>query len=287
MSQLHFDIISIIVMHMRKAFSIFFLFLFVEFSVCANSTLKASDEKAVNDVMQFRLTLLDKDSQAALTKINEYKNSALSNKELSEQAYLIIESFLILEQFNYIYEANQKDERLKDLILPQVRKLDEFIEKNEKSEINKWLWTIAGDTISCSLGFMPTGEAMKRGLVIKTYYLNAIEQDACFSYALMNAGQWFFQAPAIGGGSKTKARSYFEAAVTNAKTPAEVYYSNAFLSQSRFDEDRKDEAAALLKKAEEVIKGGFLVDKMKKVNELGYHYFYYIMHRKEIDKKIK
>lgn len=272
---------------MRKLFSIVFLFLLVEFSVCANSTLNTHDEKAVNDVMQFRLTLLSLDCSTACNKITAYKQTALSDAELSEQAKLIIESFLILEQFNYIYEANQKDERLKDLILPQVKKLDDFIEANEATGINKWLYTIAGDTISCSMGFMPVGEAMKRGLVIKTYYLKAIEQDASFSYALMNAGQWFFQAPAIGGGSKDKAREYFERSVRSAKTPAEVFYSNAFLSQSRFDDGKKSEAAELLQKAESISPKSYLVDKMTKVNQLGYHYFYYIMHRKEIDKKIQ
>ncbi|MBQ0002795.1 MAG: hypothetical protein KBT21_04600 [Treponema sp.] len=259
----------------------------MEFSALADSTLNAHDEKAVNDVMQFRLTLLSLDSSTACSKIETYKKTALSDTELSEQAYLTIETFLILEQFNYIYEADQKDERLKDLILPQVKKLDAFIESNESSGINKWLYTIAGDTISCSMGFMPVAEAMKRGLVIKTYYLKAIEQDSSFSYALMNAGQWFFQAPAIGGGSKTKAREYFERAVRSAKTPAEIFYSNAFLSQSRFDDGNKSAAAELLQKAENVSPESFLVDKMKKVNQLGYHYFYYIMHRKEIDKKIK
>ena len=274
----------------RRIFCVAFaIFAFICIPAHSNATLTPYEQSCIDKMMAFRVSICALDPSQALAKVDSYRAKVLSSEEctkISEETQLILDTFLVLESFNYIYERNQTDPRLKTLILAQYDKLNAYIEKNKDSTINKWLYCIAGDAISCTMGFVSTSEAMKRGLTIKDYYLKALEQDPNFSMALVNVGQWFFQAPAIGGGSKQKARSYFERALKASRNNAESYYAKAMLSQCKFSDGEKDAAAELLEQALSLAPGSRLILKMKEVNSVGENYFYYIVHRAEVDKKI-
>lgn len=256
----------------------------------ANSPFTAHEEEVIEGIMAFRTSLSVMEFANARAKVDEYRKRVLSAEEcktLSEQAQLVIDTFLVMETYNYIYEADPNDSRLKDLILPQMRKLEDFIKVHAESEINEWLYTVAGDVISCCLRFLPKAEAMKKGLVIKDYYLKALSIKSDCWYTLINTAQWFFQAPAIGGGSKDKARTYFEKAYAAAKTPSGKYYTSIMLSQSRYADDKKDEADSLLSKARNIIPESKFVKKIASINLIGHDYFYYVTHRDNIDKKLQ
>ena len=276
-------------LNLKKIFLV--LFIFTCGILCyANSAFTKHEEDVIKNIMAFRTSLTAMEFGRARAKIDEYRKKILSSEEcksLSEQAQLVIDTFLVMETYNYYYEEDNNHPGLKDTIIPQMKKLEDFIKVHAESEINEWLYTVAGDVISCSLRFLPKTEAMKKGLLIKDYYLKALSLNANMWYTLVNLAQWFYQAPAIGGGSKDKARSYFEKAYSAASGDSEKYYTSIMLSQSRLADGKKEESASLLKKAAELFPESKFVKKIRAVNNAGYDYFYYIMHRDNIDKKLQ
>ena len=275
--------------YFKKFFLILCIFL-CGISCYANSSFTKHEEEVIKNIMAFRTSLSVMEFANARAKIDEYRKKILSSEEcktLSEQAQLVIDTFLVMETYNYFYEADNNDPHLKDIIVPQMKKLEDFIKIHAEAEINEWLYTVAGDVISCSLRFLPRTEAMKKGLVIKDYYLKALSLNENMWYTLVNIAQWFFQAPAIGGGSKDKARTYFEKAYSIAGTTAEKYYTSIMLSQSRFADGKKEESSSLLSTAQNLIPESKFVKKIKAINLAGHDYFYYVTHRDNIDKKLQ
>ncbi len=264
------------------------------FSVCRMNVFPAenltpAEEAAIQGVMDFRLTLASLDPAIAIERTDAYRKEVMANAEsqaLSDETILILDTFLALETYNYLYERNQSDPAIRELIVPQVEKIDEWFSTHQDETINKWLYCIAGDAISCSMAFMPKTKAMKRGLQIKEHYLKALEQDENFVYCLMNCGQWFFQAPAIGGGSKSKAKGFFEKAERLASTRAEKYYSKIFLSQFYFDAGNMEECRKLLDAATEIVPESNYIKQIKAVNSVGASLFYYVVHRPEVNRKL-
>ncbi len=246
--------------------------------------LTESEENLIDQIMAFRISLAPLSNEEALSRAQEKRAS--DQPAPSEQGSIIADTFLALEEYNYLYEANQSDPRVKETIMPQIEKLDSFYEAHKNEELSPWFLCIYGDAISCSLQFLPTGTAMKRGLLIKKFYLQALEKAPDMVYANMNAGQWFIQAPAIGGGSKVKAAGYFDTAYKNARTPAEKYYSALLYSQSKYEAGETEECDRLLAEAEAVVPGSKYIENIRKVNAAGSSIYYYVVHRKEVDKKI-
>ena len=65
------------------------------------------------------------------------------------------------------------------------------------------------------------------------------------------------------------------------------YYTSIMLSQSRYADDKKDEADSLLSKARKIIPESKFVKKIASINLIGHDYFYYVTHRDNIDKKLQ
>lgn len=273
----------------KTVFLVILAFIFCGMNVFPVENLAPAEEAAIRDVMEFRLTLAALDPTDAIERTDAYRKETMAKAEtqqLSDETVLILDTFLALETYNYLYERNQSDPAIRELIVPQVEKLDEWFSAHRDETINKWLYCIAGDAISCSMAFMPKTKAMKRGLQIKEYYLKALEQDGNFVYCLMNCGQWFFQAPAIGGGSKSKARGFFEKAEKLASTRAEKYYSKIFLSQFYFDAGNMEECRKLLDAATEIVPESNYIKQINAVNNVGASLFYYVVHRPEVNRKL-
>lgn len=261
------------------------IFALISNPVFATPQFTQFEENYINPLMDFRLSLTTLEPMVAYEKVDSFGEKLIKGN-LSKEETLILETFLVLEKYNYLYENNQKDPRIKDLIMPQIAKIDAFLEENKNGKLNKWFYCIAGDAFSCCMQFLPMGDAMNRGLRIKDFYLEALKQDPNMNYGLINAGQWFFQAPAIGGGSKIKAKNYFEHALEVARNKAEKYYASIMLSQFRFDEGNVKKCDELLNQAENLVPGSKTLTKVRNVNSVGSTWFYYVVHREEINKKI-
>lgn len=252
--------------------------------------LSETEQAAVQNIMEFRKNLaLCSNPKEALERIETFKVSFYSdeNKQLSEQARLICENFFVMERYNYLYEADIRHPELKNLITTQNKRNEEWFSNHTDEKTSSYLYCTAGDVISCCMQFMSVPKAMKQGLIIKKYYDSALEQDPDIVYCMMSMAQWYFHAPAIGGGSKKKAMEYFKKAAASAKTPAEIYYAKILLSQAVFDIGNTEECSALLSDADAVIPGGRYVAHLRNINSAGFSLFSYMLDREKIDEKLQ
>jgi len=265
-----------------------FIFLFLSLVALCARDLSNAEQQAIDDFMLFRVKITTiKDFHKALKTINEYQEQ---NKSLitsfSDEAQLIINNFIVLEQYNYIYNININDSNLQDLILSQNSKNDKWFDAHNKNTINKWLYCTAADIKSCCLQFVSKTDAMKIGLSIKDYYKTALKLDKNMSYALFGLGQWLIQAPAIAGGNKNDAIETFKLAVNSSRNNAETFYGYIFLSQAYFTKKETSKASNMLTKALSIEPQSNYIAFIKILNESNYSLYYYVTHREKIDKKL-
>lgn len=256
---------------------------FLSVSAAAQTSISPEASRAVDDFMTFRMNLASyRRPEDALLAIERYHNEHLSEEALSgfsEQETLILRNFEVLERYNFMREIPSRKEETVDMLKAQYKVLTSWIAARKGEEFNKWLLTTAGDILSCNLSYARVSQILRDGRAVKNYYERALLQDDSMEYALTNLGQWYYYAPAVGGGSKSKAGDFFERAVEGARTDAETYYAKIFLSQYRFeDKKRRHEAAALLSEADSLQPGGFYVAWIRKINEQGYSLFYWNTH---------
>jgi len=265
-----------------------FIFLFLSLVALCARDLSNAEQQAIDDFMLFRVKITTiKDFHKALKTINEYQEQ---NKSLitsfSDEAQLIINNFIVLEQYNYIYNIDINDSNLQDLILSQNSKNDKWFDAHNKNTINKWLYCTAADIKSCCLQFVSKTDAMKIGLSIKDYYKTALKLDKNMSYALFGLGQWLIQAPAIAGGNKNDAIETFKLAVNSSRNNAETFYGYIFLSQAYFTKKETSKASNMLTKALSIEPQSNYIAFIKILNESNYSLYYYVTHREKIDKKL-
>ena len=246
----------------------------------ASETISADAQKEIDGFMTLRMNLASSASpESALAKIESYAAEHFSENVLAsftDEEKLIFENFKILEQYNYMRQIPSMEGSLKSLIRTQYDKNDAYFSAHKNEAINKWLWCTAADMLSCNLSYATVGVIMHDGIAVKKYYQKALDEDPAMSYALTNIAQWYYFAPAIGGGSKTKAGEYFERAVRDARTDAETYFAKIFLSQFLFDDKALEaESAKLLDEADALQRGGNYVAWIKKVNTAGYSLLQY------------
>jgi hypothetical protein len=98
--------------------------------------------------------------------------------------------------------------------------------------------------------------------------------------------QWFFHAPAIGGGSKKKAQELFQVALKNASGKGETFYTNLLYSQFLLDQNDKKNASAYLSKAESIQPDSKKIVSVKKLNDNGFTLFYYMLNTEKVEKKL-
>lgn len=230
-------------------------------------------EETINEFMMLRMNLsLCENPNEALDKINSFEKEH-SLTDCTAEEIIILENFYELERYNYLQKIENDAPETVQKMKMQLDKNIKWMNENKNSVSDKWLLTTFGDLISVSMSFDPIKMALKYGLSVKKLYEQAIEQDATFSYALLNLAQWYYYAPGISGGSKIKAKSLFETSLKNAKNDAERYFAKIFLSQVAFDEKNKDLAEKLLAEADSYVPGGAYVSEIREINKSGISLF--------------
>lgn len=233
----------------RKFFAALLVFAFC-FSL---SAMPQNEERAVQNLiddffdLRMKLSIIEPtNTDELISKINEFPEKHKSEIDaLSDEGKLIIENFIVMERYNYLYEIPHRKNEVRDFLKVQLEKIESFCKENDEKTLSKWIFVTRGDITSCYMGFS-SSDVIKYGLTIKPLYQKALDLDANFCYALMNMGQWHYYAPAIAGGGKKKARAYFEKAYNEARTPAEKYYASLFYSQVLFELKEKDKAKSLM-----------------------------------------
>ena len=273
---------------------LFFFLIAVPLSLSAAAEISDKAQAEIDAFMTFRMNLSVCDTaESALAKINAYHIQHSSGPDFmsfTDEEKLILENFEVLEIYNYMRKIVGKESEIKKLICSQYDKNDTWFSSHKNDTINKWLYCTAADMLSCNLSYASVTTIMHDGLAVKTYYEKALLQDPDMSYALTNIAQWYYYAPSFGGGSKSKAKSCFEHAVTYARTNAETYYAKIFLSQYLFeDEAQRGKSATLLADADVYQPGGHYVEWLRRINKAGFSLYYYNMHKlgpSDVDKAI-
>jgi tetratricopeptide (TPR) repeat protein len=275
----------------KKIFIILLMSISTMTYIFSNSQLTDNEQTIIDDTLKFRMDIAAAETPAkAIEMIDSYTEklpTKATYNSSSDEIKLVIQNMLVWEKYNYIYETNVDDPRLKDLLVNQYKIITDWLKSHKNEQINKWLYCSAGDILSSGLRFFPMSTAMKEGLNVKKYYDLILEEDPNMSFALFNIAHWYFHAPAISGGSKKKAKECFEKAVESARNPAELYFSKVYYSQILFEnedfegcEKQKSEAAVILPNSR-------YIQLLNKVNSLGHSVFYYTLNKEKMDKIIK
>ena len=181
---------------------------------------------------------------------------------------------------------DEKHPKLKEIIFPHNEMLENWIKSHTQEEISALLYVIAGDLLSCSMGLYPVPKAMEIGLVIKDYYDIALEKEPNIFFGNLNMAQWYFHAPAIGGGSKKKAEELFKVALANTEGTGDEFYINLIYSQFLYDQKDEAKAATYFQKAYEIQPDSKKLALVKLLNDNGYTLFYYTLNRAKVEKKL-
>lgn len=274
---------------MKRKIFITILFCLIANTLFALESMTQFEERIIDETLIFRMNLTSYNSDDAIKKIDEYADVIAKPETqnlLSDEIKLVLENMLVWEKYNYIYKKDMKSELLEPLIKNQYNKVKEWFSSKKDEKHNKWLYCTAGDVLSSCMQFLPVTTAMKEGITVKKYYDAVLEQDPTMTFCLMNIGQWYFFAPAFGGGSKKKALDCFNKAVLYSQNDAEYFYAKIYLSQMCFENEDLDKAASFLEEASKVLPSNLYTPFIKKINDAGYSLYYYTMNREKVDKEL-
>ena len=272
-----------------------FYLMLVLFNFSAFAEISEQEEKLILEIFDFRLDLCcvgndkvghDQECANLCDKKLEEVKTIFQTENFSEESQLVITNILVQEKYNYLYNENPKNAELKPIITGCYDRTVKFANEHKNKTLSKYFYVIAGDVLSSSLQYLPLSKAMSEGMMIKTYYEAALNQDSQFSYALTNYGQWLYHAPSIAGGSKKKALEYFYKAAECAKIPFEQYYSNFLISQIELENKNISSYKIAFEKALAARQNNQYLEFVRKINDAGYSIFYYIPNREKVEKEL-
>ncbi|MBO4546883.1 MAG: hypothetical protein J5700_04815, partial [Treponema sp.] len=102
----------------------------------------------------------------------------------------------------------------------------------------------------------------------------------------INAGLWYAFAPAIGGGSDSKAKDYFSFAAQNGPSDYEKFFGWAYLSQMEFKRGNLDACLKLLDRADAISPSNIYTDFVRRVNKAGCDIFEYADDKDKVMSKV-
>ena len=243
-------------------------------------------KKITDDRIEYTLIT----SKEALPKATQYRTDTLEFAEknnFSEQAKMIIDNMTTVEVHTHMYQKNPNDPEIKQNLMPRIQKAVDWINAHKKeSGVSAYMYYTTADIISCGLSFMSILDIMSYGLQIKDFYLKAVEIDPAASMAQSGLAQWYYYAPGLSGGSTKTAYKYFELSLKNASTKGEKFLASVYMSQALYDQKKYDEAKKYLADADSILPGSRFVNYIKKLNDAGYCYFYYLTNKEKVEKKV-
>lgn len=236
--------------------------------------------------LRMNLSLIE---ESETDKINsEIDSFAVKNKDkisvLSEIENLVLENFIIMEKYNYLYEKPGQAKVQHEILGNQLKKIESFVENNQINDA--YFFCTQADITSCYMGYS-VGDVLKYGTSVRPLYEKALECNSNLSYALTNIGQWYYFAPGIVGGSKKKTLSYFEKARECAVTDSQKYFADIFLSQLLFEKKEFERCNSLLSEAESVCPNSNYLKKIRSANQQGLSLFEYNRKKSSLDKESK
>jgi hypothetical protein len=241
--------------------------------------------------LRMKLSLTDESTDEGTQKIlSQIENFSAENSAqisaLTEQEKIVLENFIVMENYNYLYEKDGQAKVQHEILKSQLEKIESFAEKNPAENLNEYFLCTWGDVTSCYMGYS-VADVLKYGTSVRPHYEKALEKNSGFSYALTNIGQWYYFAPKMTGGSKKKSLEYFEKAYAASVSPSQKYFACIFLSQLLFENKEFDRCKKLLDEAESFCPGSFYLKKIRSANDQGLSLYEYNRKKSSLEKESK
>lgn len=216
--------------------------------------------------------------------LKEFHDSILQEtvqRDISDEARLTFDNLLILERWQCLWEIDPNMAGIKEMICAQYEKILAWNESHPFDEQNPYLKVSSFDLINSTMQYLKQGQLIKLGLQEKKVCDDLAENCPEMSVALLLSGHWYYNAPAIGGGSRNKARKLYALAIENASNDYETYFANIYLSQSTLAQEGvgtdNETYRQCIAAAEAAIPGTFYIEFIKALNEAGVNLYEYAL----------
>ena len=279
---------------MRALKNIIFILAALRAGMCFAQAAISAETAALVDsffALRMNLSLMDGDTDAGTAEIiaaidgfEEQHSAAIAR--LGKQDRIVIDNFIIMERYNYLYEKDGQAKAQHEILGAQREKCESFAKTAGDDALTAHFFCTWADVTSCYMGYS-VADVLKYGTSIKPLYEKALQREPDFSYALTNIAQYYYFAPKIAGGSKKKSLDFFERARTAAKTDAQKYYADIFLSQLLFENKDFARCSALLTEAETLCPGSRYLAKIRDANKSGLSLYQYNRKKSSLDKEAK
>ncbi len=261
---------------MRKKISILVFGILFSTICLAQEKLSQNAISLIDSFFELRMNLSkfsESETQEIIFTINNFSKENEEKIELcTEQEKIILENFIVMEKYNYLYEKPGQAKIQHQELFNSLQKIQDFADKHDESELDAYFFCTWADITSCYMGYS-IKDVIKYGTSVKPLYEKALKENSKLSYALTNIGQWYYFAPGIAGGSKRKTLEYFKKAKNCAKSEPQIYFADIFLSQILFEQKDFSTCNELLKEATTFCPQSKYLLKIKEANSQGLSLF--------------
>lgn len=226
----------------------------------------------------------------ALEFIKESRARILSDSaatKISDEAKITFENFFAWEEFHFSWEENPDDAAAWDSIGNQYKDNLSWQSSHPDEARNIWYSLSLFDLANSCMPKLKFSDVLKIGLEEKRFYDSRIEANSENCVVYFNAALWYSFAPAIGGGSDSKAEKYFAEAVKKAKNDYEKFFANLYFSQFEFDRGETALFEELFSAAEKILPQSGFLDFVRALNKSGFSYLEYTKNREKVEKALR
>lgn len=253
-------------------------------------TFTPAENQFIEKLFDFRLSLRACPSpEDCIEKILLFeKQQEKTIETFSQEAALTCRNMLVTARYNCEYEKDMHSPNMEGILRPQYEKITEYSKEKTVSDLNPLFVLTSADLTNSMMQFLPRSSSITLGLQEKKDYAQVVQKNPKMSFALTLSGWWYYYAPAVGGGSVSKAGEFFKEAQQCALSAYDRYYANINLAQFYFEQKDKEKCRLYMEEAEKVLPNTRYTALIKRINSLGYSLFDYNMNsrREKIDRKL-
>lgn len=271
-----------------------FLLILLSLSFFAPRTFALDFSEYENSVLQevFRVRLEARkfsSNSESLKFVRKSRAKILSEsvlEKISDEAKITFENFFVWEEFHFLWEENPDNDAAWKLLENQSVNNVVWSLTHPDKTWNDWYYLSA---IELSNSYMPKlkfSDVVKIGLEEKKFYDSLIENKSANCTTYFNAALWYHFAPAIGGGSDSKAEKYFSEALEKASTDYEKFFANFYFSQFEFDRGETALFEKYFSAAEEILPESGFLEFTRKLNKAGFSYLEYTKNREKVERSL-
>ncbi|MGL5721507.1 MAG: hypothetical protein ACRCY4_03805 [Brevinema sp.] len=177
----------------------------------------------------------------------------------SEEQQLALKGYLSNVQFRQDRKLSKANATAAKALFSEM---EAFAKAKGVKELSPFFLNSLGDLTFTILGEYSLAQLIRMSKEARTYFETSLQKTPNNFLALVGIGSWYYNAPAIGGGSLKKAMQYFNDAEKSAGEPYQRYLIAIWKAQVHLKEKNKELYTQEMAKAEKVFatKGQFYED---------------------------